>query len=136
QPVPIGVAGEIYVGGAGVARGYLKRTELTSERFVMHPFSREAGARLYKSGDQARYLANGEIEYLGRIDQQVKVRGFRIELGEIETLLAQSPAVRESLVLAHEEVAGDRRLVAYVVPAEQPAPSPSELRRYLQQKLP
>ncbi|HEX6292065.1 MAG TPA: amino acid adenylation domain-containing protein [Herpetosiphonaceae bacterium] len=114
QPVPIGVAGEIYVGGAGVARGYLNRPALTAERFVPDPFSRpegtRPGARLYRSGDLARHLANGDIEYLGRIDQQVKIRGFRIELGEIEAVLRQHEAVQDAVVVVREE-----RLVAYVV---------------------
>jgi amino acid adenylation domain-containing protein len=136
QPVPIGVAGELYVGGAGLARGYLKRPELTSERFVTHPFSKQAGERLYKTGDRARYLASGEIEYLGRLDQQVKVRGFRIEVGEIETVLTSHPAVRESVVIVREDVPGDRRLVAYVVGGPQLTPSASELRKYVQQKMP
>jgi len=116
QPVPIGVAGELHVGGDGLARGYLNRPQLTAEKFIPNPFSEEPDARLYRTGDLARYLANGEIEYLGRIDHQVKIRGFRIELGEIESVLRQHEAVRESVVLACEDVEGDRRLVAYVIP--------------------
>ena len=103
NPVPIGVSGELYIGGAGLARGYLNRPELSAEKFVQHPFSDTAGARLYRSGDLARYLPDGNIEYLGRIDNQVKIRGFRIELGEIETVLHQHPAVRECVVVACEE---------------------------------
>ena len=119
QPVPIGVSGEMYVGGAGVARGYLNRPELSSERFVPDPFRGEKDARLYKTGDLARFLANGDVEYLGRIDHQVKIRGFRIELGEIEAVLAGHPAVRHSVVMAREDEPGNKQLVAYLVPDKQ-----------------
>ncbi len=115
EPVPIGVTGELHVGGAGLARGYLNRPELTAERFIRHPFSAVPGARLYRSGDLARRLSTGEREYLGRIDTQVKIRGFRIELGEIEAAIARHPAVRECVVLAREDGPDDKRLVAYVV---------------------
>ena len=115
QLAPIGVSGEMYVAGSGLARGYLNRPELTAERFIANPFSPNAGGRLYKTGDLARYLSNGDIEYLGRIDHQVKIRGYRIELGEIESVLSEHSAVRESVVMAREEETGDKRLVAYVV---------------------
>lgn len=136
QPVPVGVPGELYVGGAGLAYGYLNRPELTAERFIPHPFSRQPGARLYKSGDLARYWPNGDIEYLGRIDHQVKLRGFRIELGEIETVLGQHPAVREAVVLIREGNTPEKQLVAYLIPHHPPAPTAQELHHFLKQKLP
>jgi aspartate racemase len=136
RPVPVGVTGELYIGGAGVARGYLNRPDLTAERFLPDPFSAAPGARIYKTGDLARYFANGNIECRGRADHQVKIRGCRIELGEIESLLSQHPDVRESVVIAREEVPGDRILVAYLVAAEEPAISPADLRSFLKQKLP
>jgi amino acid adenylation domain-containing protein len=137
QPVPVGVAGELYIGGDGLARGYLNRPEQTAEKFTPHPFALVPGTRLYKTGDLARRLADGNLEYLGRIDNQVKVRGFRIELGEIESLLLQHPAVREAVATAREDTPGDKRLIAYIVAGTQePAPSPHDLREYLKEKLP
>jgi amino acid adenylation domain-containing protein/FkbM family methyltransferase len=121
QPVPAGAAGEIHVGGAGVARGYLNRPELSAERFVDDPFAGIPGARMYRSGDLARYLANGDIEFLGRIDTQVKVRGFRIELREIEARLASHPGLQDGRVVVREYGEGDRRLVGYAVPSEKQA---------------
>ncbi|AVZ31630.1 non-ribosomal peptide synthetase [Nodularia spumigena] len=115
KPLPIGIKGEMYIGGAGLARGYLNRPELTAERFIPNPFSDAPEARLYKTGDLARYLENGDIEYLDRIDNQVKIRGFRIELGEIEAALLKYPEVQEAVVMARTDQPGDKRLVAYIV---------------------
>jgi acyl carrier protein len=136
EPVPLGVPGEIYVGGAGVARGYLNRPELTAERFVRDPFSADAEARLYRSGDLGRRRAGGDLEYLGRIDHQVKIRGFRIELGEIEAALSQQPGVREAVVTLREEASGDRRLVAYVAGEGDHDALTEDLRNRLRQVLP
>lgn len=126
----------MYVGGAGVARGYLNRPELNNERFLPDMFHPANGNRLYKSGDQARRLANGDIEYLGRIDQQVKIRGFRIELGEIETVLASHPGVRESVVIINSDESGEKRLIAYLVPNTAQAVSSSELHAFMKERLP
>jgi len=136
QPVPVGVTGELCVGGDGLARGYLNRPELTAEKFIPDPFGQEAGARLYKTGDLGRYLPCGSIEFLGRRDHQVKVRGFRIELAEIEAALTAHPAVREVAVLAREDAPGEKRLVAYLVLDPNNIPAIGELRSFLQQKLP
>ncbi|MBD1942156.1 non-ribosomal peptide synthetase, partial [Coleofasciculus sp. FACHB-712] len=159
QPVPIGVPGELHIGGFGLARGYLNRPELTQEKFIQNPFKdltpqppslQGQGencsppllgeglgeSRLYKTGDLARYLPDGNIEFLGRIDHQVKIRGFRIELGEIEAVLLQHPQVRETVVLAREDMPNDRRLVAYVVPNHDAELSINELRDRLKQSLP
>jgi acyl carrier protein len=136
QPVPIGVAGELYTGGDGLARGYLNRPELTAERFMPDPFSEDPAARLYKIGDLARYRKDGAIEFLGRIDNQVKIRGFRIELGEVESVLGRHPAVEETVVIALEDMPGDKRLVAYVVASHELTPTFSELRSFLKEKLP
>jgi amino acid adenylation domain-containing protein len=136
QPVPIGVIGEIYVGGAGVSRGYLRRDDLTQARFVPDPFGGTSGARLYRSGDLARYRANGDLEYVGRRDQQLKIRGFRVEPGEIEARLVRHAAVRQSAVVAREDAQGDRTLVAYIVPAAGAVVEPSSLRAHLKQGLP
>ena len=135
-PVPVGVPGELYIGGAGLARGYLNRPELTAEKFIPHPFSAKPGARLYRTGDLVRYLSDGNIEFLGRLDSQVKLRGFRIELGEVEAALGQYPAVRDSVVLPREDVPGEKRLVAYVVPHQEHISTVTELHSFLQAKLP
>ncbi len=136
QPVPVGVPGEVHIGGRGLARGYLNRSELTAEKFTPNPFSKEPGARLYRTGDLARYLPDGNIEFRGRTDRQVKVLGFRIELEETETVLRQHPAVATAVVMAREDIAGGKRLVAYVVMNQDPPATVSELRTFLQAKLP
>ncbi len=135
QPVPVGVAGELHIGGIGLARGYHRRPELTAEKFIPDPFG-APGARLYKTGDLARWLADGAIEYLGRLDHQVKLRGFRIELGEIETALAREPGVREATVIVREDRPGEKAIVAYVVAANGSALSSADLRRALRGSLP
>ncbi|MDX7998150.1 amino acid adenylation domain-containing protein, partial [Xenorhabdus sp. Reich] len=135
QPVPIGVSGEIHIGGEGVARGYLNRDDLTAEKFVTDPFSGQTDARMYKTGDLGRWLPNGMIEYLGRNDFQVKIRGFRIELGEIETQLAACEGVRDAVVIAREEGTNDKRLIAYVIPKTGFTLTPANLREQLSTRL-
>jgi amino acid adenylation domain-containing protein len=136
QPVPMGVPGELHIGGVQVGRGYHKRPELTAEKFIADPLSKDPEARLYKTGDLCRWLPDGAVEYLGRIDFQVKIRGFRIELGEVEELLRQHPAVNDAVVAVREDTPGDKRLVAYVLPSPEPACETTELRDYLKEKLP
>ncbi|WP_414587304.1 amino acid adenylation domain-containing protein [Scytonema sp. PCC 10023] len=136
KPVPVGVPGELHIGGVSLARGYLNRPELTSEKFIHNPFKNKAGERLYKTGDLVRLKPDGNLEYLGRIDEQVKIRGFRIELGEIEALLNQHPNVRETAVIAKEDIGDDKRLVAYIIPHQELVPTISDLRSFLKQKLP
>src|SRR5581483_5510726 len=133
-PVPIGVAGELHIGGIGLARGYLNKPELTAEKFIRDPFSRTPGARLYKTGDLARRRADGAIEYLGRLDHQVKLRGFRIELGEIENALGEHPDVQAAVVV--HDARGDKRLIAYVVPKESGTAFEPTLREFLMARLP
>jgi acyl-coenzyme A synthetase/AMP-(fatty) acid ligase/aryl carrier-like protein len=136
QPVPVGVVGELYIGGDGVARGYLNRPDLTGEKFLPDPFRAVPGVRMYRTGDLARFRANGDIECLGRTDHQVKIRGFRIELGEIEARLKQHADVRDAVVVAREDRAGEKRLVAYVVAASEKVPNASDLRAFIRQTLP
>jgi amino acid adenylation domain-containing protein/non-ribosomal peptide synthase protein (TIGR01720 family) len=138
RPVPAGVPGELHIGGLGLARGYRGRPDLTAERFIPDPFAATPGGRLYKTGDLARHLPDGTVEFLGRIDHQVKVRGFRIELGEIESVLAQHPAIAQAVVLAREDTPGAKRLVAYVTfrPENLGGPSLDELREHLRERLP
>ncbi len=136
QPVPVGVIGELYIGGDGLARGYRNRSDLNGEKFISNPFDCEPGSRLYKTGDLARYRADGNIECLSRIDNQVKIRGFRIELGEIESVLREHPAIRDACVIVREDLPGDPRLVAYVVLAKEEFSSLKDLRNFLKEKLP
>ncbi|QDL10791.1 non-ribosomal peptide synthetase [Brasilonema octagenarum UFV-E1] len=137
RPVPICVIGEVYISGDGLARGYLNQPALTSEKFIPNPFGdAHPGMRLYKTGDSACYLSDGNIEFLGRLDHQVKIRGYRIELGEIEAVLSQHPQVRESVVIAREDVRGDKRLVGYMVLKRESALTITELRHFLEEKLP
>lgn len=136
QPVPVGVIGEIYVGGAGVAAGYLKREELTRQKFLPDNFSKKASATLYRTGDLARYLPSHDIEYFGRIDHQVKIRGFRIELGEIEAVLGKHPGVKQCVVTAREDIPGEKTLIAYFEAPANGAPDVSELRAHLKKEVP
>ncbi|MEG3918368.1 amino acid adenylation domain-containing protein [Microcoleus sp. T3_A4] len=134
QPVPIGVPGELYIGGDNLARGYLNRPELTAEKFIPNPF--DAQSHLYKTGDLARYLPDGNIEFIGRIDGQVKIRGFRIELGEIEAVLGQHPDIAQAVVVAREDEMAQKRLVAYLISDQKQAPTHKEIRNFLTSKLP
>jgi amino acid adenylation domain-containing protein len=136
EPVPVGVPGQLFIGGDGLARGYLHRPDLTAERFVPHPFSSTPGQRLYDSGDRARFLPDGSIEFLGRLDQQVKIRGFRIELGEVEAVLNESEGIREAAVVVREGANGEKRLVAYVVAATGAVGEASQLRAYMKERVP
>ena len=140
QPVPIGVPGELYIGGAGLARGYFNRPDLTADKFIPHPFAdyfpHNQDQRLYKTNDKARYLADGNIEFLGRLDNQVKIRGFRIELGEIESLINQHPQIKESIVIVREDIPGNKRIVAYMVAQPEQQINYQELSEYLSQQLP
>jgi amino acid adenylation domain-containing protein len=136
QPVPVGVSGELYIGGQGVARGYRRRPELTKDRFVPHPFSTDPHARLYRTGDLVRYRSDGRIVHLGRLDHQVKIRGFRIELGEVEAVLGRYPSVRQAVVIAREGQQGLKQLAAYLVCQEGATPSPAELRAFVRTALP
>jgi thioesterase domain-containing protein/acyl carrier protein len=136
QPVPVGIPGELHIGGVALARGYLNRNELTQQKFIPNPLSSDANSRLYKTGDLARYLPDGNIEYIGRIDNQVKIRGFRIELGEIEAVLSQHDDVQICCVIVREDTPGQKRLVAYVVAHPHCTPTINQLRQFLKAKLP
>jgi acyl-coenzyme A synthetase/AMP-(fatty) acid ligase len=134
EPVPIGVPGDLYIGGPGVAQGYYKRPGLTAERFVAHPFSEDPAATLYRTGDLARFLPDGNIEFLGRADQQIKIRGYRVELGEVENVLSTNAAVQEAVVITHEDKHGLTQLSAYITTSE--STTAQALREFLLQKLP
>jgi acyl-coenzyme A synthetase/AMP-(fatty) acid ligase len=133
HPVPVGVPGEMHIGGVGLARGYLNRPELETQRFISSPWS---GGRLYRTGDTVRYRQNGDLEFLGRADEQVKVRGVRVELGEIESALRQHPQISAAAVLLRDDAPDEKRLTAYVVPSQEEAPTVRELRTFLQNRLP
>jgi acyl-CoA synthetase (AMP-forming)/AMP-acid ligase II len=135
QQVPIGIPGELLIGGLGLAKGYLNRDDLTSEKFITHAFNSSEYQRFYKTGDLARYLPDGNIEFLGRIDNQVKIRGFRIEIGEIEAVLTEYPDVRATAVIVREYQTNNKQLVAYIVPKSQSI-DPVKVRSFLKQKLP
>ena len=129
QPVPLGVPGELFIGGESVAAGYWHRPELTAEKFLPDPFAQDHGARMYRTGDLVRFLAGGELEFLGRLDHQAKVRGYRVELGEIESVLQHFPGVREGVVVTRPDASGDQQLIAYLTASAPPAIE--ELRRFL-----
>jgi aryl carrier-like protein len=135
-PVPVGIPGELLIGGAGVSRGYLARPELMAERFIQNTSIKDGPNRFYRTGDLARYLPDGNLELLGRADHQIKIRGHRVEPGEIETRLNEHPSVRESVVVAQETADGHKQLVAFVIPPEGQKPAPSQLRHYAGEKLP
>ncbi|RIK37175.1 MAG: non-ribosomal peptide synthetase, partial [Chloroflexi bacterium] len=136
NPVPVGIVGELYLSGPGLARGYFNHPALTAEKFLPNPYASEPGARMYRTGDLARFLPNGNVEFLGRTDHQVKLRGFRIELGEIEAVLGQHPAVQQAVVLLHQNIQGEKKLIAYVVPVKSSRPTVTDLYSHLQQRLP
>jgi acyl-coenzyme A synthetase/AMP-(fatty) acid ligase len=136
QPLPVGVVGELHIGGEGLARGYLNQPRLTGEKFIPDSISSQPGARLYKTGDRARYLADDSIEILGRMDDQVKIHGHRMELGEITAVLMQHPSVQDAIVITRSESSGDKRLVAYFVAKQAPAPDANELRDFTGKRLP
>ena len=136
QPAPVGVAGELHLAGVGLARGYLQRADLTAAQFIPDPFSAQGGERLYKTGDQARYLADGNLEFLGRLDQQVKIRGFRVEIGEVETVLEQHEKIEQAVVVAREADASGKTLLAYLVTRQTESPATAELQAFLKQRLP
>src|SRR3989449_2462270 len=136
RQAPIGESGEIYIGGAGLARGYRNQPDLTAERFVPDPFSSEPGARLFRTGDLGRYLPDGQVAFLGRIDEQIKIRGFRIEPAEIVKVLDEHPAVQAGTVVDREVEPGDKRLVAYFVPAAKAQPTHTELRNFIAARVP
>jgi amino acid adenylation domain-containing protein len=136
QSVPVEVTGELHIGGTGVARNYLNHPFLTAEKFIPDPFSKEPGGRLYKTGDLARFLPDGSLEFLGRLDHQVKIRGFRVEISEIETVINQHPMIQEGAVLVKEDKPGDKRIVAYIAVGQELPPTLGELRAYLKERLP
>ncbi|NTX67798.1 AMP-binding protein, partial [Myxococcus sp. CA051A] len=136
QPVPIGVSGEVYVGGTHLAHGYLARPDITAQAFVPNPFSGEEGSRLYRTGDAARWKADGTLEFLGRLDFQVKVRGFRVELGEVESVLRTAPGMSDAAAVVREDVPGDKRLIGYVVLAPDTTLDSEALRTFLLKRLP
>jgi hypothetical protein len=134
--VPAGVPGELYIAGDGLAHGYLHRPDLTAEKFVPDPFTASAGARMYRTGDMAKFRRDGRVECLGRVDHQVKVRGFRLELGEIEAALTEHDAIREAVVVTQPDGSGEARLVAFIVPQRDATPTGGDLRKYLRTRLP